>query len=261
MILRVLIVDDEPPARRKIRRFLDKESDVEVVGEAGNGERALRAIRELEPDLVFLDIQMQHLDGFDVVDQINLDTPPVFIFITAYDQYAVRAFEAAALDYLLKPFVEERFYMALDRARARLQTRHLTTYSNQLLALLQDRQPAPPPSSVPPKPREYGRLVLKTGSRLVFLDASEIDWVEAQGVYVQLHVGAKTHLLRESLTNVEHRLDPQQFIRIHRSTLVNLDRIKEIIPHLNGGSIVVLDDGRRLKMSRSYRDKVNATLG
>ncbi len=262
--IRTLIVDDEELARLRIRKLLQQEVGFEIVGECDDGDEALNAIRELQPQLVFLDIQMQRVGGFELLARLDEAAPPAFVFVTAYDRYAVQAFEANAFDYLLKPYSDERFYEALQRARERIVASRLRSYGDRLMNLLQEyRNPPEPPAAHEPvsEPGFPARLVLKTGNRLIFLDEGDVDWVEAEGVYVRVHAGQKSHLLRESLSNVEQRLSPRRFVRIHRSTLVNVARIKEIVPHLNGGSVVVLHDGKRLKMSRSYRDRVNATLG
>ncbi len=259
---RALIVDDEEPARLRIKSLLEKEADVEVVGESTTVEEALRDLRELRPDLLFLDIQLRDASGFSILESTDLGHLPVVIFVTAYDQYALRAFEASALDYLLKPFSNDRFQMALDRARGRLREHQISTNTDRLLSLLNNVRQVEDADEVVPQAAGYpSRLVLKSGSHLIFVNADEVDLIEAEGVYVRLHVGKKVHLLRESLSNVEQRLDPKKFIRIHRSTIVNSDRVREIVPHFNGGHRVILDDGRQLKMSRGYRDRVSATLG
>lgn len=260
--IRTLIVDDEEPARSRIKSLLQKESDVLVIGESTTADDALRDLQALQPDLLFLDIQIRDATGFSVLERTDLDRLPVVIFVTAYDQYALRAFEASALDYLLKPFSDERFRLALDRARARLREHQISTSTDRLLSLLSDVRQVQDAVSLVPQAANYpARLVLKCGSHLIFVDADDVDLIEAEGVYVRLHVGKKVHLLRESLSNVEQRLDPEKFIRIHRSTIVNSDRVREIVPHFNGGHLVILNDGRQLKMSRGYRDRVSATLG
>jgi two-component system LytT family response regulator len=267
--LRTLIVDDEELARLRLAKLLGKRDDVEVIGECASGADAISFIEQYDPQLVFLDIQMGDLSGFDVVDACRDETEAVFVFVTAFDRYALRAFDANALDYLLKPFSDERFGLALQRAKERIHEHTFKEYSDRLLSLLQDYKQvageAEPQSEAAPTQvatqAATERLVLKTGGRLIFVDADQVDWIEAEGVYVRLHAGTKSHLLRESLTNVENRLDSRQFIRIHRSTIVNVDRIKEITPHFNGGALVILRDGTQLKLSRSYRDKVSATLG
>ena len=283
-MLSVLIVDDEAPARLRLRRLVEKQDELVLVGECRSGEEAVRAIRAERPDLVFLDIQMRRLDGFAVLRQLGLppEDSPVCIFVTAYDQYAVQAFEENAVDYLLKPFSDERFALSVDRARRQIHQREVLTYTDRLRAVLHESDELPrTPALAPTSAAEVtdvndtdagdadadgmlmpaGRIVLKTGSRLVFVDPGQVDWVEAEGVYVRLHVGGKSHLIRESLTNVEERLNGQHFLRIHRSTIVNVDRIKEVVPHFNGGAIVRLQDGTQLKLSRSYRSRIAATFG
>lgn len=263
--IKVLIVDDEELARLRLRKLIQKEPDTVLIGECVNGVEAVERIRADKPHLVFLDVQMQRMDGFDVIEHLEgEDTLPIIIFVTAYDQYAVRAFDASALDYLLKPFGDQRFKQAVDKARQRLRDHQIGEYADRLLRLLQDYKHAHErlEENQVEEPTEYsGRLVLKTDGRLIFLDAEKVDWIEAEGVYVRIHIATKSHLLRESLSNVEARLDPRVFMRIHRSTIVNVHRIKEIIPHFNGGAIVALHDGTQLKLSRSYRDRVSATLG
>ena len=262
--IRVLIVDDEDPARLRLRKLLKKEADVELLGECSDGGEAVAFIREHSPDLVFLDIQMKEMDGFGVLEELGHTPETLFVFVTAYNQYAVDAFETYALDYLLKPFSDKRLRQALERARERLRLNHISAYSDRLISLLETYQENEKkletirPAS---EPAYSGRLVLKTGNRLIFVDPDQVDWIEAEGVYVRLHTGEKAYLLRESLSNVEERLDPGQFMRIHRSTIVNVGRIREIVPHFNGGSIVMLRDGTRLKLSRTYRDRVHTTLG
>lgn len=262
--IRALIVDDEELARLRIRRLLETQPDVDVSDECSCAKDAVEAIQAEQPELVYLDVQMPDGDGFSVLEHLELETLPVVIFITAYDQYAIRAFENQALDYLLKPFSNERFEQALERARRRIRERHISSYSDRLLALLEHYQAAAS-EATSPAPEESmghgGRLVLKTGGRLIFVDPEQVDWIEAEGVYVRIHTREKSYLLRESLSNVEARLSDEQFIRIHRSTIVNVHRIKEVVPHYNGGAIVTLTTGKQLKLSRSYRDQVNATLG
>lgn len=256
--LRVLIVDDEEPARLRLRRLLEAEPDVAVVGECGSSPEAVAAVRELGPDLLFLDIRIPPDSGFAVLERLGPAVPAAVVFVTAYDEYAVRAFEAEALDYLLKPFSDARLRAAVARVRRRLREHAVAQQRDRLLTLLQDPH-AFGPDRAPAGGLE--RLVVKSGSQLLFLDPHEVDWVEAEGVYVRLHAGGKVHLLRESLTHVEQRLDPRRFLRIHRSTILNVDRVVKIVPHFNGGAIVHLRDGTRLKMSRGYRDRVSATLG
>jgi two-component system, LytTR family, response regulator len=265
--IRVLIVDDEDPARLRLRKLLAREPDVELAGEGHDGRDAFEMIRLLEPHLVFLDVQMKQMGGLELVSHLPKESRPFIILVTAHDQYALNAFETDILDYLLKPFTDERFQAALNRARTRIRQHHIHLHTEKLLSLLNDRPLAPvaaSESSISPSTSNLApldRLVLKSGSHLVFIDPAQVDWFEAEGVYVRVHVDKKTHLLRDSLTNIEQRLDPRRFVRIHRSTIVNLDRIREVMPHENGGSIVVLKDGKQLRMSRSYRDRLSPTLG
>jgi len=251
--IRTLIVDDEPLARTRIRSLLQDEADIEVVGECGDGKQAIVALRDLQPDLVFLDVQMPALDGFEVLEAVRGDRLPAVIFVTAYDRYAIRAFEHHALDYLLKPFDRDRFQKALARVRAELQRKQQASASQRLAAMLQDVQ------SSSRKPVQ--RLVIKSGGRIFFLRVEEIDWIEAAGNYVRLHVGKETHLLRETMNSLEGRLDGQQYVRIHRSTIVAMDRIKELQPWFHGDFKVILKDGAELTLSRGYRQKLQEMLG
>lgn len=255
--IRVLIVDDEEPARRRLQRFVEREPDTELVGACEEGDKAVEAARTLRPDLLLLDIQIPPEDGFAVLRALRDEAPPAVVFVTASDAHAMRAFEANALDYLHKPFSRERFGDALDRVRTRLREHEAGRHRDRLLSLLDDHAAdrTHVGSGYP------SRLVVKTGSQLVFLDPAEIDWVEAEGVYVRVWAGTTSYLLRESLKHVEERLDPQRFIRIHRSTVLNVERVRKIVPHFNGGALVILHDGSELKMSRTYRDRVQATLG
>ncbi len=248
--MRTLIVDDEPLARERIRTLLCDEPDIELVGECGDGKEAVSAIREKSPELLFLDVQMPEMDGFAVLRAVGPERVPAVVFVTAYDRYALRAFDVHALDYLLKPFDRERFQKALERARAQLGERG--TLGDRLLAL---------PKDVKKVSKHPERFVIKSAGRVFFLRADEIDWVEAAGNYVQLHVGPTTHLMRETMGRLEARLDPEKFVRIHRSTIVQVDRIKEMQPAFHGDYIVILQDGARLNLSRSYREKLQTLLG
>ena len=258
--LRILIVDDEPLAREGIRLLLESEPDVEVVGEACDGPEAVSAIEKLHPDLVFLDVQMPGMTGLEVLSRVEVERMPEVVFCTAYDQYALQAFEHHALDYLLKPFDDERFHGALERARSRIRDRGADNLGRRMLALLAEYGS----DGAPAAPRKAGspfadRLAVKTGGRTYFLRTEEIDWIEAADYYVKLHVGGKEHLLRESMNRLEKELDPQRFLRVHRSSIVNLDRVKEL--HGRGNDhAVVLHDGTRLTLSRSRREKLNALL-
>jgi two-component system LytT family response regulator len=250
--IRTLIVDDEPLARRRLRTLLEAEPDFEPTGEAGDGQQAVTALRSLRPDLVFLDVQMPILDGFGVVEAVGADNVPALIFVTAYDQFALRAFEVHALDYLLKPFDRNRFRKALERARAQLQREGPTELHQRLLELLKDVRP-------PTQPLE--RLVIKAEGRVAFVPVDELDWIEAAGNYLRLHSGKNTFLLRETMNHLEARLDPRRFVRIHRSTIVNGARIRELQPAFHGDFVVILRDGTELTMSRSFRDRFQAFLG
>jgi two-component system LytT family response regulator len=250
--LRTLIADDEVLARERLRNLLEAEPDIEIVGEFGNGRDAVVAIEELQPDLVFLDVQMPVLDGLDVVSTIGADHMPAVIFVTAYDRYALRAFEVHALDYLLKPFDRERFQKALSRAREHLLRDRSPGLSDQLVALLQDLQGARKP---------LDRLVIKSSGRVYFVKTEDIDWIEAAGNYARVHVGAESHLLRETMSALEAKLDSNRFVRIHRSTIVNLERIQELQPWFHGDYVVILQDGRQLTLSRGYRQKMQELFG
>jgi len=251
--IRVMIVDDEPPARRNLRALLKRDPEIELVRECGNGRDAVAAIRSLAPDLVFLDVQMPELDGFAVLDRLAGQPLPVIIFVTAYDQYALKAFEVSALDYLLKPFSDERFGKALEQAKRLLAQQDASELGRKLLQVMGARDPN--------APRYPARLMVKTTGRVIFVRTDEIDWIEAYDNYVRLHTGGKAHLLRQTMNELEASLNPDQFARIHRSTIVNLDRIRELHPHFNGESIVILRDGTELKLSRSRKDRLEQRLG
>jgi two-component system LytT family response regulator len=245
--IRALIVDDEPLARERIRMLLDQEHDVEIVGECGNGTDALRGIEKLALDLVFLDVQMPELTGFEVLDRLDAARMPVIVFVTAYDQYALKAFEVCALDYLLKPFDRERFGRALGRARAELERRKSGQVNEQVLKLLAELNQS----------KQYvEKLIVRAGGRVLFLRTDEVDWIEAAGNYVRLHAGKQDYLYRETMTKLEAQLNPERFARIHRSTIVNVERIKELQPWFRGDYQVVLREGQKLTLSRSYRSRL-----
>jgi two-component system LytT family response regulator len=249
--IRTLVVDDEPLARERLTSLLSAEQDIEVVGQCRDGEEAVTAIVDHSPDLVFLDVQMPAMNGFEVIDAVGPERMPLAIFVTAYDQHALRAFQVRALDYVLKPFDRERFQEALQRARAHIQRDETGDLGRRLLALVKDLRRDQPKTD---------RLVVKSGGRLFFLRADEIDWIEASGNYVRLHVGTTSHLLRETMNAIEGRLDPEKFFRIHRSRIVNMERIQEMQPWLNGEYAVVLRTGTRLTLSRGYREKLQERL-
>ena len=249
--IRTLVVDDEPLARERLTSLLSAEQDIEIVGQCRDGEEAVTAIVDHSPDLVFLDVQMPAMNGFEVIDAVGPERMPLVIFVTAYDQHALRAFQVRALDYVLKPFDRERFQEALQRARAHIQRDETGDLGRRLLALVKDLRRDQPKTD---------RLVVKSGGRLFFLRVDEIDWIEAAGNYVRLHVGTTSHLLRETMNAIEGRLDPEKFFRIHRSRIVNMERIQEMQPWLNGEYAVVLRTGTRLTLSRGYREKLQERL-
>ena len=249
--IRTVIVDDEPLARRGIRAQLKNEKDIEIISECRNGHEAVKAIESQAPDLVFLDVQMPELDGFGVVEAIGVERMPAVIFVTAYDRYALRAFEVHALDYLLKPFDDERFATALERARRQIKQKNIDDLSRRLQGLLDDLQSS----------RKYvERLVVKSAGRIFFLSVAEIDWIEAADNYVRLHTGRESHLLRETMNSLEKKLDPEQFLRVHRSRIVNARKIKELQPLFRGEYDIMLRDGTRVESGRGYRERIQKLL-
>lgn len=256
--IRTLIVDDEPLARRNIRLLLKDDRQIEIVGEAASGQEALALLRKHPTDLLFLDIQMPELDGFGVLENIEARELPVIVFVTAFDQYALKAFEFHALDYLLKPFDDARFEKALRQAKLQVEQREVKDLSQRLVALLEGREGG---KFAPPRqPQFLSRLLIKSAGRVFFLKTEEIDYVRAEDYYVKLHVGSKGHLLRETMNAMEAKLDPSKFLRIHRSTIVNIERIRELQQHFNGEYIVVLHDGTEMKLSRSRREQLQTLL-
>jgi two-component system LytT family response regulator len=251
MTVRTLIVDDEPLARERIRSLLEEESDIEIVQECGDGKEAAETILRERPDLVFLDVQMPEMTGFEVIEAVGPEQMPTVIFVTAYDQYALHAFEAHALDYILKPFDQERFERALQKARGTIQRQKEGDISERLRSLLEELRP---------RPRYVDRLVVRSGARITFLRTEEVEWVDAEGNYVRLHVGKKSYLLRETMSGIEAKLDPERFIRIHRSTIVNIERIKSLETLFQGEYVVHLEDGTKLTSSRGYRDRLHALM-
>ncbi|MGH9752672.1 MAG: histidine kinase [Blastocatellia bacterium] len=241
-VLRLQVRDNGPGLQT------DANGEIEIIGESANGLEAVAAIQKLKPDLVFLDVQMPEMDGFEVIEAVGVERMPRVIFVTAYDQYTLRAFEVHALDYLLKPFDRERFLKALNYARSSLDRGE---FNRQLVRLLDDRLAAR-------KPLE--RLVIKSGGRIYFLNVEEVDWIEAADNYVELHVGRESHLLRETISGLAARLDPARFLRIRHSTIVNLERVKELRPLFRGEFLIVLRDGTELTSSRRYRKNLDAIL-
>jgi two-component system LytT family response regulator len=250
--IRTLIVDDEPLARQRLRRLLEADPDIAILGECGDGDDAVAKLRALRPDLAFLDVQMPVLDGFGVIEALAGTDLPVVIFVTAHDRYALKAFEVHALDYLLKPFDKARFAAALARAKAQVRQGNAAGLSERLQELLQ---------GMPARRAGPDRLVVKSGGRIYFVPVDDIDWIEAAGNYLRLHVGKDDHLLRESLTALEKKLDPAHFVRIHRSTIVNLARIRELQPAFHGDYVIILNDGTELALSRSCRERLEEALG
>jgi len=256
-IVRTVLADDEKPARNRLIDLLEKQQDIQIVGIARDGREAVALIRGRQPDLVLLDIQMPDIDGLGVLREIGPESLPVTIFVTAYDKYAIRAFEAQALDYLLKPFSDERFEAALGRARAQIRTQKAGELARRISNLLAQTAAAETP---PDAPTELSRLAIRSGGRVTFLNVEEIDWIEAAGVYVYLHAGGKAILFRATLGQLEARLDPQRFVRVHRSAIVNTDRIRELYPRSHGDYVVVLRDGTEVTLSRSFRPALEKWL-
>jgi two-component system LytT family response regulator len=244
-------VDDERLARNRIRRLLAADTDIEVVGECGSGEEAIDALKKEAPDLLYLDVQMPGADGFAVLRAIDPEKTPVIVFVTAFDAYALRAFEAQAFDYVLKPFDRKRFADVLRRANTQVELKRQGGVSTRLLSLLE---------GIDQKRPEADRIAIRSGGSVALVKAGTIDWVEAADNYVCLHCGSETHVVRETMNSFERKLDSKQFVRVHRSAIVNLDRIKAIQPWLRGDYQVILQDGTRLSLSRTHREKVKNLL-
>jgi two-component system LytT family response regulator len=261
--IRVLVVDDEPAAREGLCQLLAGDPEVTLVGECANGREALDALRRDPADVLFLDVQMPGLDGFGVLRELGADRAPVVVFVTAYDQYALHAFDVHALDYLLKPFSDERFQESLERAKAHVRRGRLGELGRRLAALVAELdRPASPAATGEPATGTYlDRLVIKSGGRVTLLRVTDIDWIDAEGDYVRIHVGRQWHLLRETMKNLEAQLDPRRFVRIHRSTIVNIERVKELQPFFRGEYVLVLHEGTTLKLSRGYREHLEQVLG
>jgi two-component system LytT family response regulator len=232
--IRALIVDDEPPARRNVSLLLQRDPEIEIAGECGSGKDAIMAIRNVRPDLVFLDVQMPECDGFDVLEMLGNAIPTAIVFITAYDQYALRAFESGALDYLLKPFNNARFERALARAKEKIRSTHSA--------------------------QRPDRLVIKTSGAVSFVRISDIDWIEAEDYYARLHVGATSRLIRRSLADLEQELDRESFCRIHRSAIVNTNRIKTLKLNSEGEYNVILENGTEVRLSRRYKKQLQGRM-
>jgi two-component system, LytTR family, response regulator len=246
--IRTIIADDERLARKKLRILLGSESQVEVVAECPNGRQTVSAIRSFRPDILLLDIQMQDLNGFEVLSELSLDEMPQVIFTSAYDQYAIRAFETHALDYLLKPFDQDRLHAAIERAGVEIRKSKDQEFTNRVLELLSSVK-----SEKKSIPEFEDRLAIRTNGRVVFLNLDEIHWVEAAANYVRLNTGKDSYLFRETISRISERLNPTHFVRIHRSMIVNVRRIKELIPVNSGEYVVILNSGKELSCSRGYR--------
>lgn len=250
--IRALVVDDEPLARAMIREMLESDSEVEIVGECTNGRDAVEAIKSSAPDIVFLDIQMPEVGGFDVLESLDPNASPYVIFVTAYDQYAVRAFEVHALDYLLKPFDRERFEVAWRRAKTQIKLDRTSRRDQDIITLLEELKAGP---------RYLERLVIKNGGRVFFLHVQDVHCIEAEGNYVRVYDNQKGYLLRETISSLEEQLDPKQFLRIHRSAIVKIDRIKEMQPWFHGEYRIIMENGKQLALSRNYRANLQEAVG
>lgn len=268
-MIRALIVDDEPAARRGIRHLLAADDEISVVGECRNGSEAVQAIGELRPEILFLDIQMPEMDGFGVLRAIGDRPPPAIVFVTAHDEYALRAFDVHALDYLLKPFTDERFYEAVRLAKHQARTGRLEQMRAHIVALLEsldrgagetagERAAA---DAEAPRGRYLERLAVKAEGRVVFVPVRDVDWIGAERDYVAVHAGRAEYVMRGTLKGLERQLDPSRFVRIHRSTIVNLDRIRSLEPYFRGDYVLTLHDDRKLRLSRRYRTRLERALG
>lgn len=249
---RTLIVDDMLLARKRLRRVLSKDSEIEIVGECADGKEAVEAVRELKPDLMFLDVQMPETDGFQAVAEIGVENAPVTIFVTAFDHFALKAFEVHALDYLLKPFDVERLKKTVERAKELIRNRETDNPADKrLIALLKD---------IKNEPKYLKRLTVRSRGKTVFVAVDDIDYIEAEGNYLSVQTGKEAHLIRSAMHQFENRLDPEKFARIHRSTIINIDRVKEMHPLFNGDQLVIMKNGKELVLSRNYRDRLKDLL-
>jgi two-component system, LytTR family, response regulator len=251
-LIRTLVVDDEPLARARISELLSTDPDIQVIGECANGREAVAAMRQSRPDLVFLDVEMPEADGLTVLSEFAAADLPSIVFVTAYDQYAVRAFDFHAIDYLLKPFDKERFERALRRAKTSILTERSGELGQRILSALDE---------IRTKPAFLERLVIKNNGHVFFLKAEEINWIEAEGNYVRIHTNKESHLLRDTISALEAQLNPGKFLRVHRSAIVNIDRIQELHSWFHGEYRIILNDGSQLTLSRTYRDRLTELLG
>ncbi|MCX6151701.1 MAG: LytTR family DNA-binding domain-containing protein [Ignavibacteriales bacterium] len=257
--IKTIIVDDEPLARDNIHILLQKDLEIEIIGECRNGAKAVEALNNLEVDLLMLDIQMPEMNGFEVLSEIDPVKIPIIIFITAYDKFAIQAFKVHAVDYLLKPFSDDEFFKSLKNAKEYFRLKNIDKFGNKLNELLENYFDLKVASTVnkisePSKPRYLNRFSIIASGKTFIIKADEVDWIEAADYYVQLHEGKKKHLLRDSMNNLELKLDPEKFIRIHRSSIVNIDKIRAIESYFGGEYLVILKDDTKLKLSR-YRKK------
>jgi two-component system LytT family response regulator len=250
--IRVLIVDDEVLARERVRDLLSRHTDIHIIGECANGDEAATVLQHISADIMFLDVQMPEADGFEAIEAIPPARLPYIIFISAFDHYAVRAFELNALDYLLKPFDRERFEKTLTRARTAINSRKDESLGDRLISVLE---------TVKTNPSHLERLIVKNNGHVCFVKAEEIDWIEAEGNYVRLHTARESHLLRETISALENCLDPKKFLRVHRSTIINIDRVKEMQSWFHGEYRIIMQSGAELMLSRNYRDRLNEFLG
>jgi two-component system LytT family response regulator len=260
--IRTLIVDDEPDTRKGIKTLLEADSDIQVIGECSNGLEAIGSIEALTPDLVFLDIQMPGKDGFEVLEAIDLNKAPTLVFVTAWDKYALKAFEVSAIDYLLKPFSDERFHQALERAKKHRRQHQAEEFSRRLMTLVDHYRQAEDHAVEQsfPAAKQLNRFLIRSKDEITFVPVEDVDWLEAVGYYTRIHSGKRSHLLRGNLGAIEAQLDPTRFARIHRSTIVNLARIKKLQKWFHGGCLAVLVDGTELKVSRHNRQRLESLL-
>jgi two-component system, LytTR family, response regulator len=252
--IRLLIVDDEPLARAGVKRLLEHDDVIEVIGECADGAEAVVAILDQQPDAVLLDIKMPEMSGLDVVRTIGVERMPLTVFITAYDEHALRAFELHAVDYLLKPFDDDRFHQTIHRLKSEFRTRAAAQLSEKLLNVLQDTQPK--------APRYLSRIVVRHDGRTLLIKTSDIEWIEAADYYARIHAtGGKQFLLRETMNDLDTKLDPEQFFRAHRSAIVNLEKVKEIQPYTRGEHVVIMTGGAKVRLSRGRREKLEERFG
>lgn len=261
--VRAVIVDDEPAARRGIRLLLDRDPEITVVGEAGDGIEAVDVIERLRPELAFLDVQMPGLDGFEVLRRAGASAPPAVVFVTAYDEHALKAFDVNAVDYVLKPYEDVRLLAAVQRAKTGLRSRGadvLAARLENLLRFVEREGGGSNEKALSETEEKPDRILLKSSGEIFFLKVDEIDWIEAEGDYMKFHVAGRAHLLRETMARLEARLDAKRFIRIHRSTIVNLDRVRKLTPAFAGEYAVVLVDGTKLRLSRGYHERMQSVM-